>query len=158
ELNGVRNVDLAPGSTVTPVRMEVAGSISSLGLLSPNNLVFTGSGSIPASSANVVYKLITIGQSSTGYTPLVAVTAPQGLTINGPFTVGPNAVTVSNLLVFQPTGLLIMNNGLSDLTVATLASFNGGNETGQLTAGTLRINGSMALDTTNSTSSFRASG
>ena len=158
QLRGARNVTLASGSTVTPFLLELSGSISSLGLLSPGTIVFSGTGFIPASSANVAYQRIIVSNLSAGYAPNGALTAPNGLAIMGPFTVGGNTVTVNDLQVSQPTGRLIMNNAAGVLSIATIASFDGGDETGQLTAGTILINGSMTQSATNSPNSFRASG
>ncbi len=157
-VRGTRNVTLAAGSTVTPTLLEVFGTITSAGLLSPANITFSGTGTIPASSANIVYQRIVVSNVSTGYTAGGTINAPNGMSVAGSFAVGPATVTVNDFSTSTPTGLLVMSNPAGALDIATIASFDGGDETGLLTAGTILVRGSMTQSATNSANSFRATG
>jgi hypothetical protein len=81
---------------------------------------------------------------------LVLVNASQ-LTLGGK-TLQANSLTV------QTNGLLVMNNATDSLLVSGTTSFDGGNETGLLTNGVLRLGGNFTQLASLSNSSFRATG
>jgi hypothetical protein len=87
-------------------------------------------------------------------------TTTAGFTVTGAgasFDVGGTALTVGTTLTVSSGGLLIMTNAAGQVTVTGNALFSGGNETGLLSAGTLRVRGNFS-EVAGSFQAFAASG
>ena len=119
------------------------------------------------------------GMVSTGSTASTITGNLGSLTANGPVTVsGRTTMSSGDVLVIASggslalgghtlvvgsfsttgTGTLTMNNTLDSLIVLGNATFNGGDESGLLTAGVLDVRQGFVQDTTTSQSSFTATG
>ncbi len=125
------------------------------GTFAAGTTVFTGSGpqTIPLLSYQNVGVTGTAAFSGT-------TTITGGLTVSGSgrLVLGPHSVTVTGDLRTQDTGTLDMTAGGSVLDVSGAAVFGGGSTTGLLTAGTLKVKGNFSQLSTNSSTSFVATG
>ena len=76
----------------------------------------------------------------------------------GSLTVNGQTLAVAQNLTLSQSGVLVMTNAADLVLVAGNATFGGGDETGQLTAGLLQVGGSLGQSALNSAASFAASG
>ncbi|MEO8636641.1 MAG: hypothetical protein ABI587_15295 [Gemmatimonadales bacterium] len=84
---------------------------------------------------------------------------PGGVTITaGSLTLAGHTLQTLSSLVTQGSGVLTMTNGLDSALVSSAGTFGGGDETGLLTAGYLKLGGSFGQTSGTSGASFAASG
>jgi len=104
---------------------------------------------------------VTIPSGPVNQPTLTASSVAGSVTVAGNgarLTIGGQTLTV-NALIVHTFGLLVMTNPADLVIVGTSgASFVGGNETGLLTAGELRVAGSFSQHSQSHPASFRASG
>ncbi len=110
-------------------------------------------GTVPGASDSVV-----IVASTT--TPVLTTLVSAGAInlTSGTITVNGQTLAVARTFATTGTGTLTMTNAAGQVTVAGNALFNGGDETGRLTAGTFAVGGNFTQGNTTSQSSFAASG
>ncbi len=120
----------------------------------------TGSGSLLITAAaqlrgNVANLVVSAPVTVAGNTLAAGnVTSLSG----GDLIIGGHTVQISGSLVTQLTGLFTMTNPLDSVVVLSAATFAGGDETGHLTAGYLKLAGSLGQTGGSSGASFAASG
>jgi hypothetical protein len=84
-------------------------------------------------------------------------TAATDIRVNGgDLNLNGNSLTTPGSLTVQGAGTITMTNPLDQLAVGTTALFDGGDETGKLTAGTLTVGGDFTQQHTTSLASFVA--
>jgi alpha-tubulin suppressor-like RCC1 family protein len=129
------NVSTSTGSTLSVFQLTVpAGSITVAGNYAVNQTILTGGGTVPA----IPYNNLTL-TGGTAYPLGANLTTAGTLTLQSDLTVGGHTVQTGAGLVVGGTGRLIMTNTADQVTVGGNAVFQGGDETGQLTAGVLSI-------------------
>ncbi len=138
---------------------QVSGDVISTGIIAGTTgaiqIVAAGqiSGNLPGLIASAPVTVATGGATTGSGNGNVTISgAGAQLILNGQTLTAPG-----NLLV-QTSGVLVMNNPADVLTIFGTATFNGGSESGQLTAGTLTVYGNFSQAATSSPSSFLASG
>lgn len=110
-------------------------------------------GTVPTGSDSVIV------QNSTTTPSLVSAVSVGAINItSGTITVNGQTLAVARTFATTGTGTLTMTNAAGQVTVGGNALFNGGDETGRLTAGTLAVGGNFTQGNTTSQSSFAAGG
>jgi alpha-tubulin suppressor-like RCC1 family protein len=100
----------------------------------------------------------TLAVTITGTYSLAGRTTVGGLTMagSGDLAMNNNTLVVGGALNTTGSGAITMNNPLDSVLVSGAGIFGGGDETGRLTAGYLKIGGSFSQTSGTSTSSFSA--
>ncbi len=100
----------------------------------------------------------TLAVTITGTYSLAGRTTVGGLTMagSGDLAMNNNTLVVGGALNTTGSGAITMNNSLDSVLVSGAGIFGGGDETGRLTAGYLKIGGSFSQTSGTSTSSFAA--
>ncbi len=139
------------GNTLT-----ASGNVSAGTTITNGTLIMTGNGTtVQGMVPDLVISLANVTDAVTVAGPLTAANiSAEG----GRLVVGGQTVTVSNNLVTDLNGVLVMTNPAGLVTVNGSAIFGGENETGLLTAGTMRLRGSLTQNVGVTQSSFVASG
>ncbi|HEX9728791.1 MAG TPA: hypothetical protein VGA37_09835 [Gemmatimonadales bacterium] len=134
----------------------IGGTLTSTGTFSPATTVFNGTGqSIPSGTAYGYQAIAIRGTASFA----AADTIPGSLTVGAGGNLDINGVLVqAATFLTQLTGVLTMDAATDSLVVTGNATFDGGSTDGLLSAGTLLVGGDLSQTSTNSASSFRASG
>ncbi|MGE3527031.1 MAG: hypothetical protein AB7I33_14000, partial [Gemmatimonadales bacterium] len=111
------------------------------------------SNGVPASTDSAVIVAATVAPQLTGSVSVGAVAVMGGsLTLNG------HAMAVARSFATMGTGIVVMNNPGDALAVSGDAVFQGGNELGSMSAGSLTIGGDLTQLAGNSGDSFHPSG
>ncbi len=159
QLLGVRNVTTTAGSSLTPSLLEVLGTISAGGLVSPTNLTLSNplGDVVPTPSATLAIQGLTISSTAGTYTLGGDITIPGQMAVAGPLVIGAHELQAASLLVNTASGVLYMQDPTSKVTVGGSATFRGGNSQEAMTEGVLRVVGSFLQQATNDSASFAPS-
>jgi hypothetical protein len=163
----VASLTLEPGAAVNlsgfalTVSGDVdAGTVAAGGGLSNGQLILTNT-----TSANLQGPLptITVGPAAcaAGVYSLTGASTAASVTLNCRLNIGANSLTTlaaGNLTTQNSGGKLAMTVAGGSVLVSGNAVFNGADETGLLTQGTLEVLGNFTQSNTISTSSFHATG
>ncbi|HXI20986.1 MAG TPA: hypothetical protein VNH46_07875, partial [Gemmatimonadales bacterium] len=147
-------VKTAVGSTLGIFQLTTSGTnLSVAGTYGVNQTILVGGPTVPALSYQ---NLVLTGLPAHSLTANVATTG--FLTIQGQLTLAGHTANVGGNFQTATGGLLTMTNAADQLTALGNVTFDGGSETGQLTAGLLEVGGDFSQLATTSTTSFVASG
>ena len=168
------NLSAAPGSGLTLAGLEIGGALSVGGSYNVGVTNFIGTGqtvpvlayttvAVTGGAATAAGPLSLGGSlvvSNGGSLKLAGRTSVAGSTTvtAGTLTAGGNVLTVTGSLGVVGTGTLAMTDARDSVIVHGSAAFSGGDETGQLTAGVLSVDGDFTQGPSSSALAFVASG
>ncbi len=176
--NVLNNVTFQGGTSVSASRLFVGGALNATGTYDVFQTIFTGSGQTAPSGLAYqqlwTYGTVTMAPGPLAVTDLVVSLPASSLTLSGPTSVSGNIslgnlgggnlklngqqVIVAGALTVDQAATLTMQLPTDSLVVGGDASFKGASEVGLLTDGFLQIGGNFDQASTNSPTSFAASG
>jgi len=142
----VRDLTVAAGATLT---LQTSGSLTASGNVNAaGSIVTTGSTTIGltgtggALSGNLGNTVVSGSYALNGD---VVVAAGASVQVQGTLALGGRRLRTENLTVSTTGGLLVMTSPNDSLIVSNGLVFQGGDETGQLTAGVIALQGGMTV-------------
>jgi hypothetical protein len=150
----VGSVVVQPGASITintGVELSVFGSLDAgTSIIGTGTVAMYAPGTLSGTIPNlVVWENVTLGGT-------VNVTGTATVS-GGLLTLAGNTMTVDGAFSTSGTGILVMNDAADVLNI-TDATFDGGSTDTYLSAGTMNVTGNFVQASTNSTTSFAASG
>ena len=145
------------GSALTLGALQVDSALVTSGAYNVATTIFGGTAqSVPALPYNDVTVWGTASLTDSLIIPAGTLTI-GGAGVPADLTMGGHLVRAASFATTEQ-GVVTMTNAADTLDVLSNTTFGGGNETGKLTAGVLRLHGAFTQDSTNSPASFYASG
>jgi hypothetical protein len=148
------NVSTAASTTFTPNRLYVGGALSFLGTFSPDTVEWGGTGAIPTGSINYTYGI----RGTRSLTGTLTISAPGSFYVAGAgqFTINGTSTLSTTAFSTSESGRLVMTAGGSALAVTVNATFNGGDQLGLLTNGTITVGGNLTVGNGSAGRAFNA--